>query len=157
MAKRFEKSVFLAQLAGMAKLPEERAMKLARASIQELAYRVVQNTPVFTGFLRASWQPTIGQSPKLKSNPKSAGGKTRRANIGLGTTLAGASIAIHGMKAGDIFWMVNGTAYAARLEFGFTGTDKLGRNYDQRGRFFVRDTLRQFPAIVREKASVLLR
>jgi hypothetical protein len=38
--------------------------------------------------------------------------------------------------------------YAARIEFGFSGTDELGRNYEQAGRFFVGANAEKFTEFV---------
>ncbi|PWE26725.1 hypothetical protein C4N9_20925 [Pararhodobacter marinus] len=38
--------------------------------------------------------------------------------------------------------------YAARIEFGFSGTDELGREYEQAGRFFVGANAVRFPEFV---------
>lgn len=39
-------------------------------------------------------------------------------------------------------------AYAARQNYGFTGTDSLGRNYNQPGRHFVDLAVQQWPNII---------
>lgn len=103
---------------------------LARQVCQETAQRVVEATPVDTGFLRGSWQPSIGSAPS-----RSEGG----ADIGL---------VLSGMRAGDTFWMTNNAVYAMRVEFGFVGEDSLGRYYDQKGQFFVSNTVAKYEEIV---------
>jgi hypothetical protein len=51
-------------------------------------------------------------------------------------------------------------AYAARQNYGFTGTDSLGRNYNQPGRHFVELAVQQWPQIIennqRRLASTLV-
>ena len=62
-------------------------------------------------------------------------------------------VAISGMEMGDVLtfeWTVD---YAARIEFGFTGTDSLGRNYDVPGRFFVGANAAKFPQFVDARAA----
>jgi hypothetical protein len=54
-----------------------------------------------------------------------------------------------------MFWMLNATVYAKRLEYGFVGTDSLGRYYNQPGRFFVTDTCKRWPQIVQKVTSDL--
>jgi hypothetical protein len=39
-------------------------------------------------------------------------------------------------------------SYAARQNYGFTGTDSLGRNYNQSGRHFVELAIQQWPVVV---------
>lgn len=43
--------------------------------------------------------------------------------------------------------------YAMRIEFGFTGTDSLGRSYNQAPRFFLRGAAQKWPAIVQKEAA----
>ena len=52
------------------------------------------------------------------------------------------------MKAGLVFWMTNNAAYARRIEYGFVGEDSLGREYNQKGRFFVRKNIKRAKQIV---------
>lgn len=114
---------------------------LARQSCQETASEVVKATPVDTGFLRANWQPSIGD---MKVTEPKIGG-------------SGADIALvcSGLKAGDTFHMMNNVAYAKRLEYGFEGKDSLGREYHQAGRYYVRDTVARWPQIVETVAKGL--
>jgi hypothetical protein len=115
----------------------DRLEGLARSVVQDVADQVKGNTPVHTGNLRASWQPSIGNAPsegQAGSDPD------------YGAVIANLSL-------GETFWMVNNAAYARRVEEGFTGMDKLGRNYDQQGRHWVRDAVMRFPAIVNAKAA----
>lgn len=47
------------------------------------------------------------------------------------------------------------TPYAARIEFGFTGTDSAGRQFNQAGRFFVTDNAPKFvDGVARAAAEV---
>jgi hypothetical protein len=82
---------------------------------QDLSNEIVRNTPVITGFLRASWKPNVN----------------------------GADAASSALSIGDVFEFTNTAVYARRVEFGFIGTDSLGRKYNQTGRAFVRGVLNQ--------------
>ncbi|SCM71501.1 conserved hypothetical protein [uncultured Pleomorphomonas sp.] len=113
---------------------------LARQTCQETAQRAVGATPVDTGFLRGNWQPSIGEMKVVEPAP-AAGGDI--------------ALVCAGIKAGDVFYMTNNTAYAKRLEYGFEGKDSLGREYHQAGRYFVRDTVAQWPSIVEQIAREL--
>lgn len=117
---------------------------LARGVCFQLAENVVLDTPVDTGFLRGSWQPSLGA-------PKNADG----AEAGQSRSLAELGLVISEMKAGDRFWMTNNAAYARRLEYGFVGTDSLGRTYDQKGRYFVTDNIKRAPAVLAAVAKDL--
>jgi hypothetical protein len=93
--------------------------------VQDLAEEVVRATPVKTGFLRASWWASIG-------TPTSAAG---------GGSVAAMSLVAAAIVPGDVYYMMNGAAYAMRVEYGFIGQDSLGRNYNQPPRAFVRGTV----------------
>lgn len=138
---------FRAQLGAWAKQTQANLDALVRQSAQEVASQVVHATPVDTGFLRGSWQPSIGK-------PASDDGAAAL-DPGGGNTQAKIGITAAGMKAGEHFYMTNNAAYALRLEYGFVGADSLGRNYNQAGRFFVGDTIKRWPMIVDEVAADL--
>lgn len=119
---------------------------LARQTCLQVSFNVVQDTPVDTGFLRGSWQPSIGDPAQRGQANLDPGGATVLGEIGL---------VCQGIKAGDVFWMWNNAAYALRVEFGFVGTDSLGRTYNQAGRYFVTDNLKRGPAVVEQVAKSL--
>ena len=58
-------------------------------------------------------------------------------------------LAAAGMKGGDVATFTWNTKYARRVNNGFVGDDKLGRNYSQVGAHFVEGAVDQWPAIVR--------
>lgn len=113
---------------------------LARQACQEVSSQVVQATPVDTGFLRGNWQPSIGQMA----------GAIPEAGKAANYALISADI-----KPGDVYYMTNATAYAMRLEYGFEGKDSLGREYHQAGRYYVRDTVANWPQIVESLSKEL--
>jgi HK97 gp10 family phage protein len=122
---------FSADISAWAKANSDRMDALARQTSQEASARVVNRTPVDTGFLRSSWQPSLGK-------PQAADGKGNPAgDIGL---------TVSNMKAGDTFWMTNNAKYARFVEF---GTSKM------KGRFFVTDTVSQWKNIVSAVAKRL--
>lgn len=127
------------------KFTNEELEKLARQSIQELCEVTVLATPVDTGFLRGSWQPSIGE-------PKEADGKLDTSGA---SALADAAVEITDLKIGQKFYLMNNAAYARRLEYGFVGEDSLGRHYDQKGRFYVTDSIAKWPQIVAKVAADL--
>lgn len=110
---------------------------LARQSSQEIAENVVADTPLDIGFLRGSWQPSIGE-PAVRSSVFLGNGG---AQVDVGAVVAS-------MRAGDLFHMTNNAKYAMRLEFGFVGEDSLGRYYNQAGRYFVTRNVKRWPAVV---------
>lgn len=62
-------------------------------------------------------------------------------------------VAIAGMKLGDVMEFEWTMPYAARVEFGFVGTDALGREYNQAGRFFVGTNAARFSEFVEKRAA----
>lgn len=101
---------------------------LARQTAQEVSQRVVTATPVDTGFLRGSWQPSIG-----RPGPATPGDASAKV-----------ALTISGMRAGDMFYMTNGAKYAKFVEF---GTSKMAPRY------YVTDNVKRWPVIVRKVAK----
>jgi hypothetical protein len=97
-----------------------------------------------TGFLRGSWYVSIGSdSGASKGRPDPSGG----------VTIASINAGLSKAKAGDTIYFLNAAKYALRLEFGFVGTDSLGRTYNQAPRSFVRSSAAEFPKILAEAAQ----
>lgn len=61
---------------------------------------------------------------------------------------------IAGVDAGDTLYMGFQAAYAARANYGFIGTDSLGRTYNQTGNYFVENAAFKWQQFVSE-AEVL--
>lgn len=133
---------FKAALAEWADKVGAQADALARQVCQETGFRVVKNTPIDTGFLRGSWQPSIGE---IMTSAKEA----------VTDSVADVALVCTGIKAGDVFYMTNNAAYARRIEYGFVGQDSLGRHYNQPPRYFVRDTVAKYREIVTMTAKDL--
>ena len=108
---------------------------LARQVSQEMSERVIVAAPVDTGFLRSSWQPSIGQ-------PKAADGSAG----GQGKAIAEVSLVAPQMKAGDVYYMTNNAKYAQHVEY---GTSKMA------GRFMVTDNAKRWPVVVNKVAKDL--
>lgn len=121
----------------------DQAEALGRQTCQETAERVHDATPTDTGNLRGNWQPSIGDIATGDKNGVGA------------NALADVALVCGGIKPGDVFHMANNAEYGPRIEYGFVGTDKLGRTYNQAGRYFVRDTVAKFREIVEAVAADL--
>ena len=145
MAQAFNPTVRKLRIAALCKGIEDKLEAVARQSIQELSSNVVKDTPLDTGFLRGSWQPSLNAPPNKKGANDPSGGRA----------LADVAVAVADLKTGDKFWMLNNAAYARRLEYGFVGQDSLGRTYNQAGRFFVTTNVKRWAAIVRRIAAQL--
>ena len=57
------------------------------------------------------------------------------------------------MKAGDVANFGWTAEYAARINYGYTGTDSLGRKYNQTGAHFVEGAVDQWQSIVRKNVA----
>lgn len=151
MARKFPKGTklggqqFKATITKWAEKNSQQFVALARQSALQISENVVKATPVDTGFLRGSWQPSIGEP---KSNPGTldpSGGKA----------ITDVVMIVNGMNLGDSFFMLNNAAYARRLEYGFVGKDSLGRAYNQPGRFYVTDNVKKWQTVVSSVAAEL--
>lgn len=122
---------FKADISAWALKNGARMEALARQTAFEVSKQVVVKTPVDTGFLRSSWQPSIG-SPKPAANP--GGGEPD------------VMLTIVELKPGDTYWMTNNASYARFVEF---GTSRMP------GRFFLTDTVTRWKSIVAKVAKRL--
>ncbi|MBZ9600752.1 HK97 gp10 family phage protein [Phyllobacterium chamaecytisi] len=100
-----------------------------------------------TGAHLASMQVGINTPPQ-DAIKKATGKPSAPFNMGaVDAVIAGAEI-------GDTIVASYGMAYSLRLEYGFEGTDSLGRKYNQKPYAFVRTAAQRWPQIV-EKATEL--
>ncbi|AWN47132.1 hypothetical protein DK419_13095 [Methylobacterium terrae] len=117
-----------------------------KAAFQESAQRVIEDmqrrVPVDTGFLRASLQ--VSNTVPVPAD--------RSANEGTAYTYNpnAAALVIAGAKIGSTLYASYTAVYAARVNYGFVGTDALGRTYNQQGRHFIELALQRWPQIVDE-------
>jgi hypothetical protein len=120
---------------------------VARQSAYTLAFDVVTSTPVDTGFLRGSWQPSIGDIPPAKADVS--------LDPGGALAMADFAVQVETLELGSTIYYTNACVYARRIEYGFVGMDSLGRNYNQAGRFYVTNNVKRWPAIVEATAKGL--
>ena len=107
---------------------------------QELMFRIVENTPVKTGFLVNSWTPYIGKDEALDENGVEDKSKSIAYNrIGL---------VVLNLKMGDVLTYINTAEYGIYVEF---GTSK------QAGQAFVRNTVVQADSIAQKVANKILK
>ena len=62
-----------------------------------------------------------------------------------------------GLQLGDVVTFYWSSPYAMRIEKGFRGTDRLGRSFNQAGRFFMARNLEKFPAYLRARAAEVVK
>lgn len=65
--------------------------------------------------------------------------------------------AIANLKIGMIMRFAWTAKYARRINYGFTGTDSLGRNYNQAGRFFLTDNALRFSEFVKKRSAEIFK
>lgn len=117
---------------------------LLRGSVQELAKEASRTVneggrvPVRTG--------NLSRSVVVDNKPP-------RVIEGLAT--GDYSLGIANIKPGDTVYLGWQAKYARRQNYGFVGTDSLGRNYNQAGFGFAEATAAKWPAIVQAQAAKL--
>lgn len=66
-------------------------------------------------------------------------------------------LVVSSMKLGDSITFAWTAEHAKRMEFGYTGTDSLGRTYNQPGRHFVGKNAARFPEFAEARAREAIR
>lgn len=99
-------------------------------------------TPVDTGNLSRS--VTISMTPISRDGPGYNSPVRQNYNS-----------AVKGFTADGTAFIAYKAIYAARVNYGFVGTDSLGRSYNQSGRAFLESNIARFPAIVQKVVARL--
>lgn len=129
-----------AELGDWADKTEEQLMRIFKQSIQdvlELAQTPKAqggHMPVVTSFLRNSLASDLN-GVKLAEGPDSY------------------VLALASLQAGDTAFFSWTAEYARRVHYGFTGTDSLGREYNQAGQPFRDNAAAQWQSIVAANAE----
>lgn len=100
--------------------------------VQDLAFEVIKATPWETGFLRASWFPSINDPGKIPD------GVTADPSGSFAISRIAAEVV--NAKVGDTIYILNGANYAKFVEF---GTSRMAP------RAFVRGTVNRAPQIAK--------
>jgi len=144
------RQTFAADVSAWAELTQEKLRKVAMDSISDVmegamtsargitagGVRIEGRIPVVTGDLINS----------LVSGINGSGGAVGSMSY---------ATVISGMELGDTLSFVWNIEYAARVEFGFTGTDSAGRTYQQQGWNFVGYNAARWPEIVAKNAELV--
>lgn len=126
-----------------------------RQSAQDIAQEMSDNLSigkpnVVTGFLRASMAASLTDMPVMNSEnvpAKDALPNQYAAVVDeVITVIAGANIE-------DTIHIGFTAAYARRLEYGFKGSDSLGRSYTQDGYAYIRNAVLKWEDIVNANAA----
>ena len=156
MAERFNQAAFDKSIADFVKKANGNVLGFAVALSNRIATELVIRTPGPgnsvakdpprrgpTGFLRGSWFASIGSPPRGTGSADKTGG----------TSLGRVSTVASGLQLGQVFYLGNTASYAARVNWGFVGTDSLGRHYNQAGRYWVEGVINDAPRIAKEVAE----
>lgn len=130
-------ATFKAQVSDFVKLSKRDAKRLHRQAVQDLTEAVVEDTPVDSGFARRSWLGSTVSMPPIRE------GVEEFNNTGA------TAVAIAGLDTGNDFWFGAQAAYVPRLNYGFTGTDSLGRTYNQTGKGWIEKHAKLWPTYVK--------
>lgn len=132
---------FAAQVSEWAKAELEREEAIFHEAAQTVANEVRTpvaeggRMPIDTGNLRRSLMASTADMPTIRE------GKTEFQDSGIELVIAGSQL-------GDTVYLGFQAAYAARMNYGFVGTDSLGRTYNQTGFGFVDAVAQRWPQIV---------
>lgn len=142
---------FLAAVNKWTKETEERSTEAFQNGALDFYDELSKATPVLTGNLRNSLVAQVnGEGVNTVTGPGS--------NATDSTYRSGAEqsiSAIMGLKLGDKVSYVYHATYFRRLNYGFTGFDRLGRYYNQAGRFWVQTVGMRYRSIMRAAATRL--
>ncbi|MCS0459534.1 hypothetical protein [Rhizobium favelukesii] len=139
---------FAAQISEWAKEELEREEAIFHTAAQTVANEVRTSVndggrmPVKTGNLRRSLMASTSAMPTIQE------GKTEFTDSGLELIIASAEL-------GDTVYLGFQAAYAARLNYGFVGTDALGRTYNQTGYGFVDAVSQRWPQVVAQAEATV--
>lgn len=131
---------FTAQLSDIADLIESDMLYVAKSAISDVV-TAAQTTQIgitqgATGFVEG--RIPVGLTAELV-NSLTVDGATGPESY---------TVAIAGMQLGDVKRFAWTAPHAMRMEAGFTGTDSLGRSYNQEGRHFVGANAARFSEFV---------
>ena len=130
---------FGSQVKAWTKKAKRKRKLIMGRSIDLLTDDMLDNTTVVTGNLRRSLMASTVMMPTFKKDVK------------FDAENSGAiSLAILGMTEGKPFYFGFQAAYAARWNYGFTGTDSLGRRYNQSGSGMVQRSAAKWVAFVKQ-------
>ncbi len=138
-------NTFTAQLRNFTDKTEAKMRRVAFEAIQDVVEGA--QTPQ-TGITRGATSFEEGKIP-IGTTEKLINSLTASINGSkVGEGRFSYTTALTGFQIGDTMTFAWTMEYAARIEFGFNGTDALGREYNQAGRHFVGHNAAQFQDFV---------
>ena len=142
---------FLSSVNKWTKETEERSLEAFQNGALDFYDELYDNTPKLTGNMANSLIVRNGGE-----NTQTVTGPGLTPNDGTFRSGASQSIAaIMSAKLGDRLSYIYQATYTRRQNYGFTGTDSLGRMYNQAGRFWIERVGGRYRSIMRAAASRL--
>lgn len=135
---------FAASVGKWASQSTERISAVHKRSIELLADEMRRTkpfggrVPVDTGNLARSLRAEKGRMPSTED------GSFTSQDVGL---------AVATLKPGEAIYLGYKAKYARRMNYGFVGSDSLGRVYNQQGNYFVEGAIAEWPSIVNKAVS----
>lgn len=123
---------------------EERSREAFQDAVKDMYDETFKNTPYDTGALRNSLIVYKDGQPGPHEVTGPDGGHS-----GAAVSYMNAD----SLELGDRAKFAYGRTYWRRLEYGFVGSDSLGRFYNQAGRFFLQYSMSKWRSIVRAAAT----
>lgn len=136
---------FLQSVNRWTKATKERSEEAFKIGVLDFAIALNEAAPIDTGFLRSSL--TAGVNGSIPQGPNAEYGSVYNDQRLLSV--------IEQLKLGDRITLVYQAPYAARVNSGFTGYDRLGRYYNQSGYFWIEKTGARWRSILRSAATRL--
>lgn len=146
-------STFIASIQNFEKFTAQNLRYIAAESVQDVMESAMRPQP---GVDRTGGTFEVGKIPVVSGDLI----RSLRSSIGNGGGEMGKTsyiAVIAGMDPHDVLTFEWTMEYAARIEFGFTGTDELGRTYNQPGRHFVGANAARFSEFVERNAAEVRR
>lgn len=143
---------FAKQVAKWAKKARQREREIAKDAPKTLARQIKTtvneggNMPKITGYLRTSMVASTVGMPMIEAVNK----RDIKVQYAGGSSVINYTIDNAGIE--DTLYFGITAKYAYRQEYGFKGTDSLGRKYNQSGKGFVRLGVQNWQSII--KASI---
>lgn len=102
---------------GWAQKVRGRMERFMREFAQDLAQKVVTETPVDTGFLRSSWWLSLDDPQAPDNVGREFGGTSgARKNAASAAALGNINLRVQGYRIGQTIYIVNGARYARKIE-----------------------------------------
>lgn len=140
---------FVAQLGVFRRKGIRNMRQVAALAIRDVAeaMQTPQTSAKFTGgFFVVGKIPVLSEALRESlTSSKNGGGALRGSTSYLAVC--------NNMQMGDVVTFTYDSPYGPRIEFGFRGTDSLGRTYNQAGRLFMTTAARRFKEFLIARAA----